>query len=52
VITVDELINAAVQQISMSFPDRDREATINDAVQMLHIFTLLVKAFTEREELT
>lgn len=45
---ISELINSAVTQISMSFPDQDREATLDDAVQMMQIFVVLTKAFMEK----
>lgn len=48
-ITVSELINSAVSQIASGFLDQDREATIDDAMQMLQVMLMIVKAFTERE---
>lgn len=51
-ITVGELINTAVQQISMSFPDQDREATAEDAMLMLNLFMILVRAFVDKGDLT
>lgn len=47
-ITVGQLINSAVEQISMAFPDQEREATFADAMQILQIFTMLVKAFVSK----
>lgn len=48
-LTVGDLINSVVTQVTGCFPDQDRLATAEDAILMLQTMMIVCRAFIERE---